>query len=376
MLARITKSVVDRLHPGSMVWDTALIGYGVRKQRRSAFYLIRYRINGRQRFLTLGRHGAFTPDTARREAQRLLGLVASRIDPALERPSPTETFGAELARYLERKSGVLRPRSMVEITRHLQVQCKSIHHLPLGKIDRRTVALALDQVEQASGPIARNRVRSSLSAFFSFAVMEGLVDVNPTSGTRKATEINGRDRVLSHAELAAILSALSSDPFSEIIRLLVLSGQRRSEIGSLKWCEVDLERNIIALPPERCKNHRQHEVPLSTQARAVIDRQPRRNEFVWACEFTSWARAKANLDSRLDGMAPWTLHDIRRSAITHMGELGVLPHILETIANHVSGHRAGVAGIYNRARYQDDMRTALQRWGDYVDSLRQVSLHT
>ena len=369
MLAKITKSVVDRLQPGSMVWDTTTVGFGARRQLRHVHYLLRYRLHGRQKFISIGKHGMWTPDTARNEARRLLGLVAQKVDPASERPSPTETFGNEIERYLARKSGVLRPRSMVEITRHLQVQCKSIHHLPSGKIDRRTIALALDEVEQQSGPVSRNRVRSSLSAFFSFAVMEGLVDVNPTSGTRKATEINGRDRVLSTAELTAILSALSSDPFSEIIRLLILSGQRRSEIGGLRWSEINLDNGLIVLPPERCKNHRQHELPISSQAKAILERQTRRNEFVFGCEFTSWARAKANLDQRLNGMAPWTLHDIRRSAITHMGELGVLPHILEAVANHVSGHRAGVAGIYNRARYQDEMRAALQNWADYFDGL-------
>src|SRR5262249_22198216 len=111
MLAKITKSVVDRLQPGSMVWDTQLIGYGVRKQRRSAFYLIRYRIGGRQRFLSIGRNGALTPDTARREATRLLGIVAGGVDPASERVTPAETFGHEVERYLTAKSTSLKIRT-------------------------------------------------------------------------------------------------------------------------------------------------------------------------------------------------------------------------------------------------------------------------
>jgi integrase len=75
-------------------------------------------------------------------------------------------------------------------------------------------------------------------------------------------------------------------------------------------------------------------------------------------------------------MAEWRLHDLRRTAATMMAEIGVLPHIIEAILNHVSGHKSGVAGIYNRARYTDEMREALQMWGDYVDCLRQVSLHS
>jgi len=370
MLAKITKSVVDRLQPGSMVWDTTLVGFGARRQLRHVHYLLRYRMNGRQRFISIGRNGTFTPDTARTEAKRLLGLVAQHVDPASERVQPTETFGAELERYIERKRASLRPRSLTEIERYLRVQCKSLHSLSLASIDRRTVALTLADIEQHSGPVARNRARTSLSAFFAYAIREGLLDgANPVSGTGKASEGNGRDRVLTQDELAQVLAALDDGSFSEIIRLLVLTGARRSEVGGLRWSEIDLDRGLIVLPPTRVKNGRQHELPLSNQARAVLERQPRRNEWVWGCEWTSWTEPKAKLDRRLNGIAPWTLHDIRRSAATHMAELGTMPHVVEAILNHYSGHRAGVAGIYQRAKYQDQMKAALQAWADYVDKL-------
>ena len=370
MLAKITKSVVDRLQPGSMVWDTTLVGFGARRQLRHVHYLLRYRMNGRQRFISIGRNGTFTPDTARTEAKRLLGLVAQHVDPASERVQPTETFGAELERYIERKRASLRPRSLTEIERYLRVQCKSLHSLSLASIDRRTVALTLAEIEQHSGPVARNRARTSLSAFFAYAIREGLLDgANPVSGTGKASEGNGRDRVLTQDELAQVLAALDDGPFSEIIRLLVLTGARRSEVGGLRWSEIDLDRGLIVLPPTRVKNGRQHELPLSNQVRAVLERQPRKNEYVWGCEWTSWTEPKAKLDRRLNGIAPWTLHDIRRSAATHMAELGTMPHVVEAILNHYSGHRAGVAGIYQRAKYQDQMKAALQAWADYVDKL-------
>jgi integrase len=374
MIGKITKVSVERLGANQMLWDSGLVGFGARRQRRHVHYLLRYRLNGTQRFHSIGRHGAWTPDTARNEARRLLGLVASKIDPANERVTPGETFGAELDRYIERKRSSLRPRSLVEVERYLRVQCKSLHHLPLAGIDRRTIALTLAEIEQRSGPVARNRARTSLSAMFAYAIREGLIDgANPVQGTGKASEGNGRERVLTQDELASILRALGSDPFSEIIRLLVLTGQRRSEIGGLRWSEVDLERGFIVLPPDRVKNGRQHEVPLSTQARAILERQPRRNEFVFGVEWNSWSETKAKLDARLEGqsaadrVAAWTLHDLRRSAATHMAELGTQPHIVEAILNHYSGHRAGVAGIYNRARYADEMRSALQRWADRVD---------
>ena len=168
-----------------------------------------------------------------------------------------------------------------------------------------------------------------------------------------------------------MLNALGQTRFSDIVRLLILTGQRREEIGGLRWAEIDLDRNVIVFPPERTKNRRKHELPLSMQARAVIERQPRRKgrEFVFgigAGGFSGWSDCKANLAARAKLKAEWRLHDLRRTAATMMAELGVLPHIIEAILNHVSGHRAGVAGIYNRARYEGEMRTALQRWADHV----------
>jgi len=311
----------------------------------------------------------WTPDT-RTEARRLLGLVASRVDPASERVRPVETFGNEVERYLERKRGSLKPRSLTEVERHLRHQCKSLHHLRLTEIDRRTIALCLADIETGSGPTARNRARASLSAFFAYAIREGLAEVNPVTGTGMADEGPSRERVLTKDELACLYAGLAEDdPFSDIVRLLVLTGQRRNEIGGLRWSEIDFNRNLIVLLPDRVKNNRQHELPMSSQVRLILERQPRNGEFVWGRRWTSWSDGKARLDSRLNGMAPFRLHDLRRSAATHMAELGVLPHIIEATLNHISGHRAGVAGIYNRARYQDEMRTALQKWGDYVDSL-------
>jgi integrase len=374
MIGKISKQTVDRLPLGSMLWDTAIVGFGIRRQRKSPFYLIRYRINGRQHFLTIGRHGSpWTVDTARREARRLLGIVPSGTDPATAKAEAkqrsAETFEAEIRHYLERKRSVMKPRAFVELSRHLLRHAKPLHHLPLTKIDRRTIALRLAEIETASGPVARNRVRSSLSAFFNWAIHEGLLEINPVIGTAKADEGQSRDRVLTEAELTAVLSALGRDQFSNIVRLLILTGQRREEIGGLRWSEIDFDRGLIVLPPARTKNKRLHELPLSTQAKAILERQPRNGEFVFGRRFTNWSGHKADLDRRLNGMADWHLHDLRRTAATGMAELGILPHIIEATLNHVSGHKSGVAGIYNRARYADEMKVALQRWADHVDQL-------
>jgi len=371
MQGKITKATVEKLPLNSLMWDSALVGFGARRQLRHVHYLLRYRLNGRQKFISIGKHGSpWTPEGARNEARRLLGLVTQRVDPASEREPQlkAENFGAEVERYLERKRGSLKPRTMVEIERHLRVYAKALHPLPLNEINRRAVALCLAEVE-ASGAATRNRVRASLSAFFTFAIREGLLEVNPVSGTGKAEEGPSRERVLSEAELASILSALGEDQFSDMIRLLVLTGQRRMEIGGLRWSEVDFDRGLICFPPERSKNNRQHELPISRQVRAILERQPRRGEFVFD-QRLSWSHAKAQLAGRLNGMANWRLHDLRRSCATHMADrLDVQPHVIEAVLNHVSGFRAGVAGMYQRAKYQDAMRDALQRYGDWIDRL-------
>jgi len=152
---------------------------------------------------------------------------------------------------------------------------------------------------------------------------------------------------------------------------LLLTGQRRNEISKLRWSEVDLTRRVIVLAPERTKNSRPHEVPLSAQALAILERVPRRNssDFLFAERgFANWYRGKAKLDQRA-GIAPWRLHDLRRTCATQLGELGVQPHHIEAILNHYSGHRAGVAGVYQRARYEGDMRAALQRLADHIDQI-------
>jgi integrase len=378
MIGKITKVAVEKLQPGQVLWDTVLVGFGVRRQLKSPHYVLRYRnrVDGQQRFLSIGRHGMWTPDTARTEAQRLLGSVAAGIDPASSRSERAESFGATVDRYLTAKSAALKARSIDEVQRHLIVYAKPLHGLPLTKIDRRTVALRLGEIETASGGVSRNRFRSSLSAFFAWAIREGLCELNPVTGTGKANEGNGRDRVLSEPELKSLLAALDRSDFSDIVRLLLLTGQRRSEIGGLRWSEVKLDS--IVLPADRTKNSREHVLPLSRQAMWIIDGQRqldkdgnpvRVGEFVFGRKFTAWSDGKADLDKRLPGMKPWRIHDLRRTAATHMAELGVMPHVVEQILNHQSGSKAGIAGVYNKAKYTDAMRAALQTYGDYMDKL-------
>jgi integrase len=376
---------VTTLAPGSYVADAVVQGFGVRRQKDGAYYYLRFRRNGSQYMKSIGRHGSpWTPDTARARAKQLLGLAIGGDDP-FAKPVPAEAFGAEVERYLRKQQAALKPRTYVELERHLRRDCAALARLRLTEIDRRTIALRLAEVETASGPTARNRVRSSLSAFFNWAVREGLLDTNPVSGTARADERGSRDRILTQAELAELWAALPQGDFGEIVRLLALTGQRREEIGGLRWSEVDLDRGLIVLPPDRTKNLRQHEVPLSRQAKAILERQPKRKgrDFVFGigeAGFSGWSKSKERLDEallakrkaadrRAKPLPSWHLHDLRRTAATQTAELGVQPWIIEAVLNHVSGHKAGVAGVYNRSKHTEAMREALQRYADWLERI-------
>jgi integrase len=322
---------------------------------------------------SIGRLGSpWTPDTARNEARRLLGVLATGVDPCAQ-AFAGEGFATAIDRYLERKRSSLKPRSFDDIQRYLRQHSACLHSLRLAEIDRRKIAALLGEIETNSGPVARNRARSALSSFFSWCVAEGLLELNPVSGTAKATQNGSRERVLSHDELRQLWRTLPqiNAGFADIIRLLLLTGARRNEIGQLTWGEIDFKRGMIVLGPERTKNRKTFELPVSTQALVILERQPRRNstEFVFNNKgYQDWDRAKQRLDRKL-GIADWHIHDLRRTCSTNLGELGVLPHVIEQALNHVSGAKAGVAGVYNRSKMIDAVRAALQQWADHIERI-------
>jgi integrase len=249
------------------------------------------------------------------------------------------------------------------------------------------VATLLAEIEATSGPYAANRVRASLGTFFMWLAREGLVETNVVANTNRAPENGAPSRVLTDDELRDIWNVAGDDRYGSIVRLLMLTAARRDEIASLVWSEIDMNSALIVLPPERTKNRRPHDIPLAPPALAILDVLPRRlfsngspRDFAFGgvgqSGFQGWSKGKTELDARLlavreaddrPAIPEWRLHDLRRTASTVMHDrLGIAPHYVEAVLGHVSGHKAGVAGHYNYARYEAEKRNALARWAEYL----------
>jgi integrase len=218
-----------------------------------------------------------------------------------------------------------------------------------------------------------------LGALFSWAIGEGLIDANPVLGTNKAIEETSRDRVLSQRELALAWRESGDGDYGAIIKLLILTGQRREEVGGIKWSEIDFDSAVWTIGAERTKNGLPHQVPLSATAIEILRARNRGSrDLVFGSRngpFQGWSKAKSSINQRMARESPanpWRLHDIRRTVATRLGDIGVPPHVVEALLNHISGHRAGVAGIYNRATYAADKREAIDRWTARVIAICEV----
>jgi integrase len=211
-------------------------------------------------------------------------------------------------------------------------------------------------------PVTCNRARSTLSATFAWAIGEGLCDANPVIGTNKKIENDPRERSLSDAETAAIWLACPDSDYGRIVRLLLLTGCRRDEIGSLRWSEIDFESRTITLAKERTKNGQAHSVPLSDAALTILQSVPQDGDLVFG-GFGHWSYSKQRLDEVLKFTVPWTLHDLRRTVRTGLGMLGIAPHVAEAVLNHLP---AKLIRTYDRNTYANEKRDALNKWANHL----------
>ena len=361
------------------VWDADLPGFGVRLRGGRRTWIIQYRVGHRQRRESLGDTRKVRIEDARAIARQRFAQVELGIDPAAQRAaalagSITVAMAAE--RYLDARRDLMRPNTFKSAKRYFEVHWKPLRERPLAEIKRADVAARLQELVKAHGRISAARARSYLSAMYSWAMREGLCEANPVIATNDpAAGIPARDRILSDDEIRIVWNACGDDNPGRIVKLLLLTGCRREEIGGLKWQEINLDSGVIAIPGERTKNKRAHELPLPKIALDLLAAVPHEGrEYVWGRgdgAFASWSSAKLRLDARIvmltgKPLPPWRLHDLRRTMRTGLGKIGVPPHIAELCINHVKG---GVQAIYDRYRYQPEIRAALARWADHVLAL-------
>jgi len=314
-----------------------------------------------------------------------------------------DTFEVVARKFLAAKKQTVRPGTFVENMRHVLKHARPLHAQPIGSIVLRDIASLLESINDTRGPYASNRCRSTLMDMFGWALqmgVEGLLS-NPVAGTRRFPETS-RDRVLDDHELRAVWKHCDASDHGAIVRLLMLTGQRASEISDLRWSELttitvpakrvsdtvvlpQLTVRAIDLPAARVKNKRPHLISLSSQAAAIIDAQQRRadsdgqlrdNVFgVGKRGFQGWTDSNASLNNRIakelgSPLDHWVIHDLRRTFSTLLNDrLGVLPHVVEACINHVGAAKAGVAGTYNRALYLRERVEALNLWSDHVAAI-------
>jgi len=386
---KLTRDVVTALTlpPGKVdhfEWCDSMPGFGLRMRGDTKRWVIQYRVGAQQRRESLGDVRKITIEDARKIARQRFAQVELGVDPAAERArarAATLTLDVVAGRYLEAKKDVMRPNTYKAAGRYFRVHWKPLHERPIegaAKIGRADVAARLQELIRQHGRTSAARARNYLSALYSWSMKEGLCESNPVLATNDPTAGRlPRDRVLADHEIRTIWDACLDDNFGRIVKLLLLTGCRREEIGALKWDEINLDTGMLTIPGSRTKNHRTLELTLPPIAIDLLRSTPRRDrqQYVFATRsggpFNAWSAAKLQLDSRIvlatgQQLPRATLHDLRRTMRSGLGKLGVPPHVAELAINHVRG---GVQAIYDRYTYQAEVARALALWADHIRTL-------
>ena len=384
MRGKITKAAVDALKPGDILADTDVKGFVVRCLQSGVItYGLRYRVNGKQRWLALGLHGRVTPDSARRLAKKKVGAVADDRDPAAEREAEREkakaasasTVDVLLDTFLDRHVRK-NLRSAGEVERVFDkyvrpcIGSKSIYALC-----RRDVVEMLDTIEDENGPVMADRTLAHVRKAFNWQAArdDGFVPPIVRGMARTKPNERARKRVIEDQELCDLWAALDTFDkpavFAPFVRTLLLTAQRRDEVANMRWEEI--EGTTWAIPSERRKKGDAVTVPLTDAVLQLLGK-PQKRGFVFSTTggnkpFSGFSKAKRALDiaiadlrkkGRRAPMAQWQLHDLRRTARSLMSRIGVSPDVGERVVGHII---PGVRGVYDRHQYCGEKRDALQR---------------
>ena len=385
MKLKLTQRAVEQLglldgQNELIAWDTELKGFGFRLQGSRKTWVLQYKYHGATRRLTLAAD-AVSAEAARIWARTIRAKVDLGADPSRDKKERAakdkDTLGALIETYLAHKK--VKPRTLRALTHYLTVSLKPLHAMPVDRIARRHIAERLLALADDHSDIVVAKARQAMMGLFAWAMGQGLLDegkANPVIGTEKPKEGKPRERVLSDDELVRVWNACKDDDFGKVVRLLILLGSRRAEVGGMTWNEFDNPENPTkwTLPASRSKNKRAHTLPLMPLAAAIIKSVPMmatRDHLFGvssASGFTKWDLSKQKLDARAN-FRDWRIHDLRRTFSTRLHDLNVMPLIVEALLNHWSGHRSGSAGSYNYARYETQLKAALAMWEDHLRTL-------
>ena len=362
--AKFTKTFIDSLKPaaekgGDCYWDMAMPGFGVRVTGKGTkSYLIQYRIDGDSRRMTLGQHGRITLEDARREARKRLGEVAHGRDPARERqekrsaPSMNELAKDYLERHAipkKRPASVREDTSMIDNILLPKIASKKVNAVTRRDVDGITTSLK-------DHPHRANRVRALLSKMFSLAVDWGWRADNPVVGVEFFRE-NPRERWLNDSELQRLSEALAAHPNqmnANAVRLLILTGARKSEVLSAEWPQFDLEKGLWTKSAHFTKQHRLHHVPLSLPVMRLLQDMSsdsrRHQRFLFPARIQRKSGEKTGPEDndkpmqdikhfwqqvrRSAGLNDVRLHDLRHTYASHLASDGVSLTVIGKLLGH------------------------------------------
>ncbi|MDX2308559.1 MAG: tyrosine-type recombinase/integrase [Hyphomicrobium sp.] len=343
-------------------WDASLPGFGIRISQGGTKTWIAMRGEERRR-VTIGRYPDMSLQEARgvawdllRRKQRKGSGVALRFGEAVD------TFLSTHCAVKNRPSTAKETERLLR--RHFEPEFKT---KLLEDITTEDVMRVVDEVLER--PAAARHVFTAGRTFFRWAVRRRYLQHSPVEGLQLPTRPVSRDRVLSDRELARIYEVARDrgHPFGTIVELLILTGQRRGEIGAMRRAFIDADSRVISLPASLTKNGREHAFPFGELAERALKEALLTGDFLFAARgtddraFNGWSKSKLLFDRQCK-IDHWTLHDLRRTFSTIQARIGTPPHITERILNHQTGTLTAIAKIYNRYSYMDEMREAMRRY--------------
>jgi integrase len=353
------------------LWDENLPGFGFRVQAGGKkVYYAKYRMGTKQRWFKIGPTDQISFSAATKQAKSIFESVANGIDPANTKAKATaaaaQTFGSAINGYLEQLQTDRCSASHVSrIKSYLEKYFQPLHTISLASIDRATVSRELNVIKKR-GPIAANRARSALSAYFNWSIANGFCESNPVDKSIKNRE-RSRQRVLSSDELKILWTNLPDNEYGKIVKLLALTAQRKNEIANLERSEINWVKNQIELPGRRTKNGLAHIVPLSPPAVAILKSVGGDGKCVFK-QRNNWQFDKDALGDLIQ-IPHWVLHDLRRTGKTNLSKVcKIPPHVSEAVLNHKP---RGLEGVYNLDEYLDEKRVALNKYAEYILSIVQ-----